>query len=131
MFARDENVGIAYGMGLTAEKVAERWKISREAQDAFALASHRKALAAQAAGEFDAEISPFTVNERFPDLATGEIRVNAREIVARRRSARRYDAGRPREAAAGVRGQGFGHGRQQLADVRRRRRVRSSCRRGS
>src|SRR5512138_2803407 len=53
VFARDENVGIAYGMGLTAEKVAERWKVTREAQDAFALESHRRALAAQAAGEFD------------------------------------------------------------------------------
>src|ERR1700687_4320270 len=51
VFARDENLGIAYGMGLTAERVAERWKVSREDQDAFALASHTKALAAQAAGE--------------------------------------------------------------------------------
>ena len=42
MFARDENVGIAYGMGLTAEKVAAQWKVSREAQDAFALPSHQK-----------------------------------------------------------------------------------------
>src|SRR5690606_38322677 len=49
VFARDENVAIAYGMGLTAEKVAEEWKISREDQDAFALASHQKALAAIAA----------------------------------------------------------------------------------
>ena len=48
VFARDENIGIAYGMGLTAEKVAERWHVSREDQDAFALASHTKALAAQA-----------------------------------------------------------------------------------
>ena len=46
VFARDENVGIAYGMGLTAEKVAAQWKVSREAQDAFALASHQKALKA-------------------------------------------------------------------------------------
>ena len=37
VFLRDDNVGIAYGMGLTAEKVAERWKVSREVQDAFAL----------------------------------------------------------------------------------------------
>ena len=59
VFASDENLGIAYGMGLTAEKVAAGWKVSREEQDAFALASHRKALAAQAAGEFDAEISPY------------------------------------------------------------------------
>lgn len=80
IFDRSENVGIAYGMGLTAEKVAERWKVSREAQDAFAVESHRKALAAQQAGEFDDEIAAFTLNERFPDLATGEVRVNAREI---------------------------------------------------
>ena len=52
IFAKDENVGIAYGMGLTAEKVAAQWKVSREAQDAFALESHQKALKAQAAGEF-------------------------------------------------------------------------------
>src|SRR5579862_2990785 len=57
VFARDENLGIAFGMGLTAEKVAERWKVTRAEQDEFALASHRKAIAAQAAGEFDAEIS--------------------------------------------------------------------------
>src|SRR5919204_30083 len=48
----DENVGIAYGMGLTAEKVAQQWKVSREDQDAFALGSHRKAIAAQNTGEF-------------------------------------------------------------------------------
>src|SRR5664279_3794087 len=68
VFARDENLGIAYGMGLTAEKVAERWKVSREDQDAFALDSHRKALAAQAGGEFTTEISPYPVNDSAPDL---------------------------------------------------------------
>jgi acetyl-CoA acyltransferase len=73
VFARGENIGIAYGMGLTAEKVAAQWKISREDQDAFALASHQKALAAQAAGAFDAEISPITVSEAAPDLATDRI----------------------------------------------------------
>ena len=46
VFARDENVGIAYGMGLTAEKVAAQWKVGREAQDAFALQSHQRALKA-------------------------------------------------------------------------------------
>jgi acetyl-CoA acyltransferase len=66
VFLRDDNVGIAYGMGLTAEKVAERWKVTREQQDAFALESHRRALAAQAAGEFDAEIAPVTVPLRMP-----------------------------------------------------------------
>src|SRR5574343_722080 len=52
VFARDENVGIAYGMGLTAERVAQQWNVSREAQDAFALESHLRAIKAQQAGEF-------------------------------------------------------------------------------
>ena len=82
VFARDENLGIAYGMGLTAEKVAAQWKVSREAQDAFALDSHRKALAAQAAGEFAAEVSPFTVHEDVPDLANDRI-VGRDKVVAR------------------------------------------------
>jgi acetyl-CoA acyltransferase len=80
IFDRNEDVGIAYGMGLTAERVAERWKISREAQDEFAVASHKKALAAQQSGEFNDEIAAFMLNERFPDLQSGEIRVNSREI---------------------------------------------------
>jgi acetyl-CoA acyltransferase len=65
---QDDNVAIAYGMGITAEKVAEEWKVSREDQDAFAVASHQKALAAQAAGEFKAEISPYRVISRQPVL---------------------------------------------------------------
>ena len=72
IFTRDENIGIAYGMGLTAEKVAQQWKVSREAQDEFALHSHLKALKAIEAGEFRDEITPFEIVERFPDLATGE-----------------------------------------------------------
>ena len=73
VFARDENLGIAYGMGLTAERVAERWKVSRDEQDAFALASHRKAVAAQATGEFATEISAYPVRENVPDLASGKV----------------------------------------------------------
>ena len=73
MFNNDENIGIAYGMGLTAEKVATQWKVSREAQDAFAVESHRRALAAQAAGHFSAEITPVNVVGRAPDLLTGEV----------------------------------------------------------
>ena len=72
---RDDHVAIAYGMGITAEKVAEEWKVSREAQDAFALASHQKALAAQAAGEFRDEITPYEVIARLPDLAGNAIRM--------------------------------------------------------
>jgi acetyl-CoA acyltransferase len=78
----DDNVAIAYGMGITAEKVAEQWKVSREDQDAFALASHQKALAAQAAGEFAQEIAPFTLADHYPDLATRTIRDDARVIAA-------------------------------------------------
>jgi acetyl-CoA acyltransferase len=73
VFAKDENLGIAYGMGLTAEKVAAQWKVSREDQDAFALESHRRALAAHAAGEFAAEIAPFDVVEHVPDLTSGKV----------------------------------------------------------
>ncbi|WP_066739616.1 acetyl-CoA C-acyltransferase [Cupriavidus sp. D384] len=80
IFERDENVGIAYGMGLTAEKVATQWKVSREDQDAFSLASHQKAIAAQQAGEFNDEITPIEVVEKFPDLATGQVNVRTRTI---------------------------------------------------
>jgi acetyl-CoA acyltransferase len=80
VFARDENVGIAYGMGLTAEKVAEQWKVSREKQDAFALASHQKALAAMAAGEFSDEMTPIDIIDRFPNLATGEVSTKTRTV---------------------------------------------------
>jgi acetyl-CoA acyltransferase len=69
VFERDENVGIAYGMGLTAEKVALQWKVSREAQDAFALQSHQRALKAMADGEFRDEITPVEVTDRMPDLS--------------------------------------------------------------
>ena len=81
VFAKDENVGIAYGMGLTAEKVAEQWKVSREAQDAFALESHLRALKAQAAGEFSDEITPIEVFERLPNLATGDTTVKTRTVT--------------------------------------------------
>ena len=80
VFARDENIGIAYGMGLTAEKVADQWKVSREAQDEFALHSHMKALKAIESGEFRDEITPVDIVERFPDLATGEIVTKTRTV---------------------------------------------------
>ena len=80
IFDRDGDVGIAYGMGLTAEKVAQQWKVSREAQDAFALASHQKALAAQAAGAFADEITPIEVTDRALNLATGEIALHTRTV---------------------------------------------------
>jgi len=73
VFAKDENVAIAYGMGITAEKVAQQWKISREDQDAFAAASHQKAAKAIAAGDFKAEILPYEIETGMPNLATGQV----------------------------------------------------------
>lgn len=80
IFAKDENVGIAYGMGLTAEKVAAQWKVTREAQDAFALQSHQRALAAMAAGHFADEMTPVEIVDRFPNLATGEVSTKTRTV---------------------------------------------------
>ncbi len=80
LFTNDENVGIAYGMGLTAEKVAAQWKVSRADQDAFALQSHQRALAAQKAGAFAAEITPVEVSERTPDLESGEVILRQRTV---------------------------------------------------
>jgi acetyl-CoA acyltransferase len=81
IFAKDENVGIAYGMGLTAEKVAAQWKVSRERQDAFALASHQKALAAIEAGHFAGEMTPIDIVDRLPDLASGEVATRTRTVA--------------------------------------------------
>ncbi|WP_313075644.1 acetyl-CoA C-acyltransferase, partial [Melaminivora sp.] len=80
IFERDGDVGIAYGMGLTAEKVAQQWKVSREAQDAFALESHRRAIAAQQAGEFKDEITPIEVTDRGVNLETGELVQKTRTV---------------------------------------------------
>ena len=80
IFEKQENIGMAYGMGLTAEKVAEKWQISREDQDAFALASHHKAAAAIEAGKFRDEISPYTVRTHSPDLANGTVRITERIV---------------------------------------------------
>lgn len=74
VFDQQEHYGIAYGMGLTAEKVAERWKISREDQDAFALQSNQRACAAIAAGQFRAEIAPYPVRTHLPGEG-GAVRV--------------------------------------------------------
>jgi len=71
----NEHVAIAYGMGITAEKVAEEWKVSRDDQDAFAAASHQKALAAIANGEFKAEISPYSVRARVPVLGGNTVKL--------------------------------------------------------
>ena len=65
-----------YHMGTTAENVAEKWQISREMQDQFALASQNKAEAAQKAGKFKDEIIPFTVKTR-----KGDVVVDADEYI--------------------------------------------------
>jgi acetyl-CoA acyltransferase len=80
IFENDENRAIAFGMGITAEKVAERWKVSREDQDRFALQSHERAFAAIAAGEFKNEITPFQLDDRYPDLLNHSIREDRRII---------------------------------------------------
>ncbi|HMA09423.1 MAG TPA: acetyl-CoA C-acyltransferase [Ramlibacter sp.] len=75
-----ESYGIAYGMGLTAEKVARQWKVGRDAQDEFAYRSHMKALAAMKAGEFADEITPVEVAERAVDLEAAEVAVTTRTV---------------------------------------------------
>ncbi len=74
VFAHNENIAIAYGMGITAENVARQWQITREQQDAFAVASHRKAAAAIAAGWFKDEILPYEIDTASPDFASGLVK---------------------------------------------------------
>ncbi len=81
IFEREGDAGIAYGMGLTAEKVAQQWKVPREAQDQFALQSHQRALAAQQAGEFADEITPIEVTDRSADLESGEAIAKTRTVT--------------------------------------------------
>jgi acetyl-CoA acyltransferase len=82
VFASDDLHGMAYGMGMTAEKVAQQWKVTREAQDEFALQSHLRATQALAAGEFTAEITPVEVTDRSPNLVTGEVNRKTRTASA-------------------------------------------------
>ena len=78
IFDKDENIAIGYGMGITAENVAQQWNITREQQDMFAAESHRRALRATDGGEFRDEITPYEIIERAPDLDTREIAVKRR-----------------------------------------------------
>jgi acetyl-CoA acyltransferase len=80
VFATDENLGIAYGMGLTAEKVAEQWKISREDQDAFAVESHRRGVRRHRRWRIPQEILPYTVLERSPDSRTMQVQIRERVV---------------------------------------------------
>ena len=73
----DENISIAYGMGLTAEKVVKKYNISREAQDEFAFNSHQKAILANNNGAFVNEISPITTIENSYSLESKEYITNS------------------------------------------------------
>ena len=81
VFDSNQNIGIAYGMGLTAEKVAQQWKVSRQAQDEFALRSHLKALQAQRDGSFGDEIAAIESVEKMPNLQSGDIEVRTRTVA--------------------------------------------------
>ena len=81
IFAHDENLAIAFGMGITAEKVAERWKVSRQAQDEFAYQSHQRAMKAISTGEFFDEITPYRIEEHMPDLNSREVKTKTREAA--------------------------------------------------
>ena len=69
-------------MGLTAERVARHYGISREDQDAFALASHQKAVAAQATGRFAEELIPVTVKAAVPGAKPGKPVMTERVFAA-------------------------------------------------
>jgi len=92
-------------MGLTAERVAARYGVSREDQDAFALASHQKAAAAQDAGFFDREIVPVTIEEAVPGEKGVEVKSSvfaADEGVRRDTSLEGLAALKPAFAAGGT-----------------------------
>ena len=102
--------------GLVAENHAREAAVTREEQDAFALASHQKAIAAIDAGRFTDEIVPLEVR-----LAANGSGAQADHVRHRRRPAPRHLARRAREAEAGVSRQGHRHRRQLVANERRRR----------
>lgn len=69
-------------MGLTAERVARHYDVSREEQDAFALASHQKAVAAQKAGQFDEELTPVKLTTAAPGAKAGRPVVSEKTFAA-------------------------------------------------
>ncbi len=76
----DDQVAIAYGMGITAEKVAEQWEVSREDQDKFAVESHNRAINAIENGYFDDEIIPFEITSKKPDFSNAGNTISTREV---------------------------------------------------
>ena len=103
-----------YHMGTTAENVAQKWQISREDQDKFAVASQNKAEAAQTSGRFKDEIAPVTVQSRKGDIVVDQDEYHTS----------RHDARRGCEAQARFLQGRHSHRRQCLGTERRRRRVR-------
>lgn len=85
----DHKKDIYMPMGLTAEVVAERYKVSREKQDEFALLSQQRTAAAQQAGKFKDEIAPMRVTMDVTDKATGT--VTQKEVVVDRDECNRPD----------------------------------------
>ncbi len=77
----DEDIAIAYGMGITAENVAKRWEITREQQDEFAAASHKKAILAQQRGDFKEEITPIEITVRQTDLEHSSV-VTKKKLIS-------------------------------------------------
>ncbi len=117
---QDEHMAIAFGMGITAEKVAERWKVTREAQDAFAMQSHERAISAIKNSEFRDEITPYTIDEHVPDMESREVKTKSRELAQDEGPRADTSLEALGETQAGVRAERFGHRGQQLADVGRR-----------
>ena len=117
-----KNLGIAMGMGITAEKVAEQWKVSREDQDAFALASHHKALAAIHGGKFRAETTSYPVQSHVPDFASGQVVVTERTVTDDEGVRDDLDMEKLGKLEARVRNQRHGDRRKRFADVGQRRR---------
>ena len=72
---KEQVPGIYFPMGQTAEIVARRYNVSREAQDLYALQSQQRTAQAQAAGLFDDEIVPMAVKYRVEDKTTGQIQI--------------------------------------------------------
>ena len=105
-------------MGFTAERVAERWKISRDDQDAWALGSQQKAAKAMASGAFDDQIVPVPVERVSWDGTEKKVETTAfaRDELVRADDDRRGT----RQAQAGVQGERHGHGGQREPVLRRR-----------
>ena len=114
----DENIAIAYGMGLTAEKVVQKYSISRDEQDEFAFNSHQKAILANKEGLFTNEISPITTVETGYSLDSKEYTTST-NVVSKDEGPREDTSieilGKLRTVFRSGR---FGDCRQQLTNVR-------------